>query len=237
MLEQQKRPGVQEDVRRSMKLAGEWMRAVRERAGLSQRQVSFPTKKGNIAISEMEAGKTRLTAPYYDHWARAVGLETRLVAQVMIGFHTPFLYEPLFGEPFQPDKLIVASASVDNLAHSAVLKNLRNTAGLSHSEMAGLMGVSTRVYVAYEDGSRRIPEDQLAKITQNFDLAAQTLPARKTNVDTARRRRSSGVRTGGQHVTSSGEEMPADYISSAKTPTARASRRPRAVPRIQTPAV
>jgi transcriptional regulator with XRE-family HTH domain len=181
-----------------MKLAGEWMRAAREVAGLTQDQIGLPIKRGKIYISEMEAGKGRLTPPYYEFWARAVGLDPRLVAQVMIGFHTPFLYEPLFGERFDPAKVIAAtSRAVEGSKTVNAIKHLRSIAGLSHGAMAKLMGVSTGVYVAYEEGSRRVPADQLELIAKRLDVPVSSL----SNPDLLRERTTAGGDEGKQHAT------------------------------------
>lgn len=161
-----------------MKLAGEWMRAVRVSTGLSQQQLlSQFSKRATVFISDMEAGKIRLTPPYYEHWARAVGLEPRQVAQVMIGFHTPFLYEPLFGEPFDPARVVAAAPPpFDNSRMAEGIRRLRVEAGASQGEMAKLLGISTQSYVTYEDGSRRVPQEHLELIAKRFGVKVADLP-------------------------------------------------------------
>lgn len=172
-----KNPEDAQQIRDSMKLAGEWMRAVRVSVGLSQNQLlSHFTKRSAVFLSDMEAGKTRLTPQFYQPWARAVGLDVRQVAQVMIGFYTPFLYEPLFGEPFDPAKVLAtAPPAYDNAATAELLKRLRAEAGISHIEMAKLLGISTQIYVTYEDGSRRVPADQLNLIAQRLGMPVAAL--------------------------------------------------------------
>lgn len=170
-----------EEIRASMKLAGEWMRAVRIGIGLSQNQLlSHFTKRSAVFLSDMEAGKTRLTPQFYEHWARAVGLDVKQVAQVMIGFYTPFLYEPLFGEPFDPAKVLAtAPPAYDNAGTAELIKRLRAEAGISHVEMAKLLGISTQIYVTYEDGSRRVPADQLDLIAQRLGMPVTAFSLRE----------------------------------------------------------
>jgi transcriptional regulator with XRE-family HTH domain len=180
------RKGLPEELRSSMKLAGDWMRAAREGAGLSQDQIGFPTKRGKIYISEMEAGKARLTPPYYEMWAKAVGLAPAMVAQVMIGFHTPFLYEPLFGEPFSPESVIeTPPPAIDHRKTAAAIRRLRGEAGISHGAMAELLDLSTRMYVAYEDGSRRVPADQLEQIALRFGVPVSALSGAVRGVESS----------------------------------------------------
>jgi transcriptional regulator with XRE-family HTH domain len=174
-----KSPEDAEEIREYMKLAGEWMRAVRVSVGLSQNQLlSHFTKRSAVFLSDMEAGKTRLTPQFYEPWARAVGLDVRQVAQVMIGFYTPFLYEPLFGEPFAPAKVLEeAPPAFDNMRTAARIKHLRREAGISHIEMAKAIGTSTQIYVTYEDGSRRVPSDQLELLADRLKVPVTVLTA------------------------------------------------------------
>jgi transcriptional regulator with XRE-family HTH domain len=99
-----KRRGLSDEDLQGLKQAGEWMRSVRVSAGLSQNQLlaRLPTKKSNMFVSQMENGQTRLIPQYYEAWAQAVGVDAKEVARRMIGYYTPFLYEPLFGEAFVP---------------------------------------------------------------------------------------------------------------------------------------
>jgi transcriptional regulator with XRE-family HTH domain len=99
-----KRRALSADDLHGLKLAGEWMRSVRVSAGLSQNQLlARLPKKSSMFVSQMENGQTRLIPQYYEAWAEALGIDAKEVARRMIGYYTPFLYEPLFGEAFVPD--------------------------------------------------------------------------------------------------------------------------------------
>lgn len=85
--------------------AGAWLRACRLAAGLSQKDMQKRMAvKSAIFFSKIENGHERLAPQYYAPWAQAVGIDPKVVAQTILGFYTPFLYEPLFGEKFKaPD--------------------------------------------------------------------------------------------------------------------------------------
>lgn len=81
--------------------AGAWLKACRVAAGISQKDMQRRLAiKNPIFFSKVENGHERMPPHYYVEWARAVGLNPKLVAQTILGFYTPFLYEPLFGEAF-----------------------------------------------------------------------------------------------------------------------------------------
>ena len=88
--------------REGMVRAGAWLKACRVAAGISQKDMQKRLAiKNPIFFSKVENGHERMPPQYYAEWGRAVGMEPRRVAQTILGFYTPFLYEPLFGEPFK----------------------------------------------------------------------------------------------------------------------------------------
>jgi transcriptional regulator with XRE-family HTH domain len=97
------------------KAAGRWLKACRVAAGLSLGEMLKRLPGGTRAlISNWESGFGRMTPAYYEPWSRAVGLPPRFVAQTLLGFYMPFLYEPLFGERFSaPGGATMAGQSVD----------------------------------------------------------------------------------------------------------------------------
>jgi hypothetical protein len=83
------------------KAAGRWLKACRIEAGLSLGEMLKCLPGGTRAlIANWESGFGRMTPSYYEPWSRAVGLPAQFVAQTLLGFYMPFLYEPLFGERF-----------------------------------------------------------------------------------------------------------------------------------------
>lgn len=82
--------------------AGAWLKARRVAAGISQKDMQKRLAiKNPVFFSVVENGRERMPPQYYQPWAREVGLDAQYVARTILGFYTPFLYEPLFGEPFK----------------------------------------------------------------------------------------------------------------------------------------
>jgi len=100
------------------KEAGMWLRELRERQGLSQRQ--FAERVGleyYTFVSQIEAGRGRIPADRYQHWARALGVEARDFVRIMLKFYEPITFRILFGEdpeegaklePKQPEQMETA---------------------------------------------------------------------------------------------------------------------------------
>ena len=89
---------IAEDKRQDSRLqAGAWLRAAREKAGLSQRDLA--EKVGALYytfISQIEGGKGRIPAERYEAWAVALGIEPREFAIRMLSFYEPTTYELIF---------------------------------------------------------------------------------------------------------------------------------------------
>ena len=95
--------------RRSAKLtqqlrnqAGEWLRELRERRGLSQRQLA--QKVGNeyhTFISQVENGRGRIPPDGYLIWASALGVEPREFVRALMSYYDPATYNIVFGDGSQ----------------------------------------------------------------------------------------------------------------------------------------
>ncbi|QDG74946.1 helix-turn-helix transcriptional regulator [Labrenzia sp. PHM005] len=89
-----------DDKRQDLRLqAGSWLKAAREEAGLSQRDLA--TKMGALYytfISQIESGKGRLPADRYEIYAGALGVDKRDFAIKMLEFYEPTTYELIFNQ-------------------------------------------------------------------------------------------------------------------------------------------
>ncbi len=89
-----------DDKRQELRLqAGTWLKAAREEAGLSQRELAG--KMGALYytfISQIESGKGRLPADRYAVYAEALGLDSRDFAIKMLEFYEPTTYQLIFNQ-------------------------------------------------------------------------------------------------------------------------------------------
>lgn len=89
---------IAEDKRQDLRLqAGAWLKAAREEAGLSQRDLA--EKVGALYytfISQIEGGKGRIPAERYEAWAVALGMQPRDFAVRMLSFYEPTTYDLIF---------------------------------------------------------------------------------------------------------------------------------------------
>ncbi|WP_422018783.1 helix-turn-helix domain-containing protein [Roseibium sp.] len=89
-----------DDKRQELRLqAGTWLKAAREEAGLSQRELAG--KMGALYytfISQIESGKGRLPADRYAVYAVALGLDSREFAIKMLEFYEPTTYQLIFNQ-------------------------------------------------------------------------------------------------------------------------------------------
>ncbi|WP_186415324.1 MULTISPECIES: helix-turn-helix transcriptional regulator [unclassified Pannonibacter] len=88
------------DNRQDLRLqAGLWLKAAREQAGLSQRDLA--ERVGVLYytfISQIEGGKGRIPAERYEAWAQALGMAPRDFAMRMLSFYEPTTYDLIFRE-------------------------------------------------------------------------------------------------------------------------------------------
>lgn len=93
--------------------AGRWLKALREDAGLSQRQLA--TKVGSdyyTFISQLESGRGRIPPDKYLVWASALMCEPREFVKEIMRFYDPVTYDILFGgvdERYAPKALRAAN--------------------------------------------------------------------------------------------------------------------------------
>ena len=78
--------------------AGFWLKELRERRGMSQRQLA--SKLGAeyyTFISQLETGRGRIPPDRYREWADALGVEPAEFVKTLMQYYDPVTHEILFG--------------------------------------------------------------------------------------------------------------------------------------------
>jgi transcriptional regulator with XRE-family HTH domain len=86
------------------KKAGTWLKKLRERAELTQRDLA--TRVGweyYTFVSQIEAGKGRVPPQMYEAYADTLGVDVQDFTKKMLMFYDPFTYKLLFGQPTKRD--------------------------------------------------------------------------------------------------------------------------------------
>jgi transcriptional regulator with XRE-family HTH domain len=91
--------------RRSAKLtqrlrgkAGRWLRELREKRGLSQRELAqLVGAEYYTFISQLEHGRGRIPPDRYLVWAKALGVEPREFVLQLMSHYDPLTYDIMFG--------------------------------------------------------------------------------------------------------------------------------------------
>lgn len=78
--------------------AGRWLKAARERAGLTQAQLSDEIGlRYYTFVSQVESGVGRLPIETQAAWARALRLDEAEFAKTLLAYYEPELHRLLFG--------------------------------------------------------------------------------------------------------------------------------------------
>lgn len=86
-----------EEAKQLRKQAGEWLKSLRAKAGLSQ--VDLAQRLGlkyYTFVSQVENGFGRVPTESMEGWAQALGVDPSEFAQVLLSFYDPELYRLLF---------------------------------------------------------------------------------------------------------------------------------------------
>ena len=79
------------------KAAGAWLRELRERRGLSQRQLAkLVGTEYYTFVSQLETGRGRIPPDRYLDWAKALDVEPREFVRVLMRYYDPVTYAILF---------------------------------------------------------------------------------------------------------------------------------------------
>jgi transcriptional regulator with XRE-family HTH domain len=83
-----------QDLRRE---GGRWLKAMREAAGLSQRELAAKVGADYYTfISQLETGRGRIPPDRYVDWARALGVPDKEFVKQVMQFYDPITYGILF---------------------------------------------------------------------------------------------------------------------------------------------
>jgi len=78
--------------------AGRWLRELREKRGLSQRELARKVGTENYTfISQLEHGRGRIPPDRYLIWARALAVEPREFVHGLMSYYDPVTYDIIFG--------------------------------------------------------------------------------------------------------------------------------------------
>jgi transcriptional regulator with XRE-family HTH domain len=79
------------------KQAGRWLKELREKRGLSQRQLAaLVGTEYYTFISQLETGRGRIPPDRYKVWADALGVDQKKFVRHLMQFYDPVTYEILF---------------------------------------------------------------------------------------------------------------------------------------------
>ena len=79
--------------------AGNWLRELRERRGLSQRELAAQVGAEYYTfISQLETGRGRIPPDRYLAWAHALGVNKREFVRTLMSYYDPVTYSILFDD-------------------------------------------------------------------------------------------------------------------------------------------
>jgi transcriptional regulator with XRE-family HTH domain len=85
-----------QDLRRE---GGRWLKELRERAGLSQRELAAKVGAEYYTfISQLETGRGRIPPDRYTQWAEALGVSARDFVRDLMRYYDPLTHGILFGQ-------------------------------------------------------------------------------------------------------------------------------------------
>lgn len=90
----QKRTTEVQELRRE---GGRWLKELREKAGLSQRQMADAVGADYYTfISQLETGRGRIPPDRYEIWARALNISPRYFVREVLRYYDPITFSLLF---------------------------------------------------------------------------------------------------------------------------------------------
>lgn len=89
---------ITEDVARLRKDGGKWLKDLRERRGLSQKDLAeLVNVQFNTFISQLENGRGRIPPERYELWAAALGILPYQFVERVLFYYDPMTHKILFG--------------------------------------------------------------------------------------------------------------------------------------------
>src|SRR5499427_8161951 len=93
------------------KQAGAWLRELRERRGLSQRELAARVgAEYYTLISQLETGRGRIPPDRYLVWAHALGIDNREFVRTLMSFYDPVTYDILFDQAAESQQADIGEA-------------------------------------------------------------------------------------------------------------------------------
>jgi transcriptional regulator with XRE-family HTH domain len=90
----QKRTTEVQELRRE---GGRWLKELREKAGLSQRQMADAVGADYYTfISQLETGRGRIPPDRYEIWAKALNISPRYFVREVLRYYDPITFSLLF---------------------------------------------------------------------------------------------------------------------------------------------
>jgi len=87
------------DVQELRREGGRWLKELRERTGLSQRQLAKLVGADYYTfISQLEAGRGRVPPDRYRDWAKALDIPAREFVTTLLQYYDPMTFDILFGQ-------------------------------------------------------------------------------------------------------------------------------------------
>lgn len=88
-----------DEVKEHRAALGVWLKELRERANLSQRELAEKLSLDYYTfISQLENGRGRIPVHRYAEWADALGLDRRFFVKKLLSYYEPTTYQVLFDE-------------------------------------------------------------------------------------------------------------------------------------------
>lgn len=85
------------DVKLLRREAGQWLRSLREKKGLSQRQLAAQLGLEYYTfVSQLEAGRGRIPPDRYAAWAESLGVGSMEFVRTLMRYYDPITYNIVF---------------------------------------------------------------------------------------------------------------------------------------------
>ena len=85
--------------------AGNWLRELREKRGLSQRELAARVGAEYYTfISQLETGRGRIPPDRYLIWAHALGVDRREFVRTLMSYYDPVTYSILFDQSAEDEQ-------------------------------------------------------------------------------------------------------------------------------------
>ncbi len=120
-----------DELARRRQEGGAWLRALREKARLSQRELAESVGQVYYSfVSQIEAGKGRVPIAQMELWANALQVSHSYFARGVLKFYDPITHDMLFSEGDETDLSKIEDPSAEQLQHNRpVLMQRRSSPG------------------------------------------------------------------------------------------------------------